>query len=182
MDFDGFIVQLLEESKAFLEKAKKEASEEAKSAYLHSSLLLVMSSLEACVNSISEELLVEPYIEKYSIVEQSLLLEKEFVFDKGKFVLGNKLKMYRITDRIEFLVHKFTGEKIQSDTLWFAQLKQSIEIRNRLVHPKEYIKISEKQVENAINSVLETINELYKVVYKKSFPQYAFGLISRCDI
>ena len=70
-------------------------------------LLLVMSSLEACVNSISEELLVEPYNEEYNIVEQSLLLEKEFVFEKGQFVLGNKLKMYRLIERIEFLIRKF---------------------------------------------------------------------------
>lgn len=61
-------------------------------------------------------------------------------------------------------------------------LKQSIDFRNKLVHPKEYIEISEKQVENAINAVLDTMNKLYLVIYKRKFPAYGMGITSKYDI
>lgn len=182
MDFDNFVIQLFEEAKAFYEKAKSSTEKESKEGYLHSSLLLVMSSLEACVNSIVEEVLIDPYKDKYDLLEQSLLLEKDIVFENGHYKLGSKLKMSRIIERIEFLIFKFSGKEIPTTTEWFQQLKQSIDFRNKLVHPKEYIILTEKQVENAMSSVLETINELYKAVYKKDFPAYGFGITSRLTI
>ena len=111
-----------------------------------------------------------------------MLLEKEIIFENGHYKLGNKLKMSRIIERIEFLIFKFSGKEIPPTTEWFQQLKQSIDIRNKLVHPKEYIILTERQVENAMSSVLETINELYKAVYKKSFPAYSFSTTSRLTI
>ena len=182
MDFDNFVIQLFEEAKTFFEKAKNSTEQESKEAYLHSSLLLVISSLEACVNSIVEEILIDPYKDKYDLLEQSLLLEKDIVFENGRYKLGCKLKMSRIIERIEFLIFKFSGKEISPTTEWFVQLRQSIDFRNKLVHPKEHIILTERQVENAIASVLETINELYKVVYGKAFPAYSFGTTSRLTI
>lgn len=182
MDFDCFVIQLFEESKAFFEKSKVTAEKESREAYLHASLLLIMSSLEACVNSIIEELLIEPYKDEYDLLAQSLLLEKDIIFEKGHYRLGNKLKMSRITERIEFLLFKFSGKEISSTLNWFNQLKQSIDLRNKLVHPKEHIELTEKQVENAMLAVLEAINELYKAIYKRPFPAYSFGTASRLTI
>ncbi len=181
MDFDSFVIQIFEEAKSFYQKACFTQDNTSKEAYLHSSLLLAMSSLEACVNSISEEILIEPYNENYTILEQSLLLEKEIKFENGQYKLNNRLKMSRIIDRIEFLIYKFSGKEAKNER-WFCQLKQSIDFRNKLVHPKESLSITEKQVENAITSVLETINELYKAIYKKAFPGYNFGITSRIEI
>lgn len=182
MEFDNFVMQLFDEAKSFFDKAKNASNKVSKEAYLHASLLTVMSSLEACVNSIADEIFIEPYKDNYGLLEQSLLLEKEIIFDKGHYKLGNRLKMSRLTERIELLFYIYTGKDNLSNTTWFQQLKQSIDFRNKLVHPKEYIEITDKQVENAILSVLETINELYKVIYKRPFPQYNFGVTSRIDI
>lgn len=182
MDFDNFVIQLFEEAKAFFEKAKSSTEKDSKNAYLHASLLLVMSSLEASVNSIVGEILIEPYNNNYELLEQSLLLEKEIVFENGHYKMGNRLKMSRLIEKIEFLIVKFSGKEISSTCEWFNQLKQSIDFRNKLVHPKEYIMLTEKQVENAILSVLEAINELYKSVYKKTFPSYTFGITSRLTV
>ena len=182
MDFDNFTVQLFEESKALYEKAKATSDDFSKDTFLHSSLLLVMSSLEACVNSISEELLIDPYKDDYSLLEQSLLLEKDITYKNGCYQLGTSLKMSRLVDKIEFLMVKFLRDKWDSNVTWFVQLKQGIDYRNRLVHPKEYIKITEKQVEVTITSVLKTMNALFKAVYKKQFPSYSYELTSRYDI
>ena len=74
---------------------------------------------------------------------------------------------------------KFLKEKWDPTVTWFIQLKQAIQTRNNLVHPKTVITITDNQVELAIKAVLDTINELYKAIYKKPFPAYSRGLSSR---
>lgn len=180
-DFDSFSIQLLEESKALLEKATTEDAF-TQSAYLHSSLLLATSALEACINSIVEEILIEPYRKQYTVYEQALLLEKDIKFDRGEYVLKNGLKISRITDRIEFLYYKYTGKKLDGNDSWYATLKQSIDLRNKLVHPKEHIQLTIKQVEISVLSVVDTINELYKAVYKHKFPAVDRGIVSKYTI
>ena len=80
-EFDSFSTQLLEESKALLEKAKS-AEPFTQSAYLHAGLLLTMSALEACVNSMAEELLIEPYGDSYTVYE------RKNCHDRGRCVEG----------------------------------------------------------------------------------------------
>ncbi len=182
MDFDEFVDSLMEESKALFEKAKGSDDLFTKNTYLHASLLLSLSYLESCVNSIISEILVEPYNNKYGIMERSILLEKEIKFEKGQFYLSNKLKMSRLTDRIELLYYIIQKQEISQSDTWFITLKQSIDIRNKLVHPKEPIIVTEKQVENALNSVLDTVNNLYQAVYKKKLPSYNRGLSSKYEL
>ena len=173
--FDSFASQLLEESKALLDKAKA-AEDFSQATYLHSSLLLAISALEACINSISDELLIEPFQNGYTVHEQGLLLEREVRFEKGDFILSNSLKISRITDRIEFLYSKFAAKKLDVTFELYTSLKQSIDLRNKLVHPKEDMQVTVKQVELAIFSVIDAINELYKAVYQRKFPSYNRGI------
>ena len=180
-EFDSFATQLLEESKTLLEKAKR-VEGFSKITYYHSSLLLAISALEACINSIADEILIDPYKNEYTIYEQGLLLEKDVRFDKGEFVLSNGLKISRITDRIEFLYYKFTRKRLDGTYQWYANLRQCIDIRNKLVHPKEQLRISDNQVELAILSVIETINQLYLAVYKRKFPAYDWGINPRKEL
>lgn len=180
-EFDSFASQLLEESKALLDKSRAtEAFSQA--TYLHSSLLLAISALEACINSISDELLVGPYQNKYTVHEQGLLLERDVRFDKGSFVLSKNLKIFRITDRVEFLYCKFTGHKLSGTDFWYTNLKQSIDLRNKLVHPKENVRVTDKQVQSAVLSVIDAINELYKAVYKQTFPSYSRGITPKLSL
>lgn len=182
MDFDEFVDSLMEESKALFEKAKSSTDSFTKNTYLHASLLLSLSYLESCVNSIISEILVEPYNNKYGIMEQSILLEKEIKFDRGRLNLSEKLKMSRLTDRIELLTYIIKNQEISPTDTWFTTLKQSIDLRNKLVHPKEAVVVTEKQVENALNSVLDTVNHLYQAVYKKKLPSYNRGLSSKYEL
>lgn len=182
MDFDEFVDSLMEESKALFEKAKSSDDLFTKNTYLHASLLLSLSYLESCVNSIISEILVVPYNNEYGIMEQSVLLEKDIEFEGGQFQLSRKLKMSRLTDRIELLNYIIKKQKITPADTWFTVLKQSIDLRNKLVHPKEAVVLTEKQVENALNSVLDTVNHLYITVYKKKLPSYNRGLSSKYDL
>lgn len=180
-DFDSFAIYLLEEAKALLDKANVE-DEFSQMTYLHASLLLSISALEACINAITDELLVDPYKDKYTIHEQGLLLEKDVHFDKGGFSLGKGLKISRMTDRIEFLYKKFSGNTLDTSFQWYMNLKQGIDLRNKLVHPKEYVQLTFRQVEQANLAVISTINELYKVIYKRKLPTVDRGLTPKQNL
>ncbi|MDP4092805.1 MAG: hypothetical protein Q8920_05520 [Bacillota bacterium] len=178
-DFDEFSIKLFEESKRFLEKAKLEKDNIAQEAFLHASLLISMSALEAHINSISEELINSPDIDIYNVYERALLSEKDVCFEKGKFGVSQKLKIYRISDRIEFLYYKYSGKIVGPSDTWYAELKKSIDLRNKLVHPKSNILLTIVQVENALHAVLNTINQLYLIIYKSGLPIYSLDLQSK---
>jgi hypothetical protein len=89
---------LLEESKRFLEKCKLSEDKSARSAYLHASLLLAFSGLEAHINSVADEFVDRPEI---NIFDRSILLEKEIRLEMGEVILTG-LKMYPPTERFIF--------------------------------------------------------------------------------
>ena len=73
-DFDKFSNNLLEEAKRFFEKAKAESTINSKDAFLHSSLLLAISSLEAYVNGIADDF---KDADSLTLYEKGFLLEKK---------------------------------------------------------------------------------------------------------
>jgi hypothetical protein len=174
-NFDDFCIILLEESKRFFEKYKEEQSKEGKRAYSHASLLLSICALEAFVNSISEGLALAS---RLNIIEKSLLTEKEVKLENGQFGLTKQLKMYRLTDRIEFLYRKFKAKEIPDKQKWWTILKSGIELRNKLVHPKDMVEISEQQLKNTLEGVIKCIDVLFRAIYKKPFRRFSRGLSS----
>ena len=115
--FDEFCSSLLEEAKRFLEKAVEANTEEAKVAYCHSAILIGISSLEAYVNGIAEELITWKDI---PLNEKSLLVEKEIELKNGAFRLTNKLRIFRLKDRIEYLYRKFKKSTLKdNDEPWW---------------------------------------------------------------
>jgi len=174
--FDNFSSQLWEEAKRFYEKALL-AKDAEQAAYLHSAVLIGMSALEAYINGICEELLLSRGI---PLQEQSLLKEREIAFDSGEFFLSDKLKIYRLTDRIEFLFFKFGGIKLNGRThSWYGDLQLSIKLRNSLVHPKEEVRISESNTKLLLLSINSCLEHVSKCVYNKPFPFIALELQSK---
>ena len=174
--FDVFCNVLLEESKRFLEKAKEEKKQININAYLHASLLLSISSLEAFVNGISDDFKGAPSLNVY---EKSFIVEKDIVLSNGEFKLGNRLKMSRLIERIEFLFRKFNYSKLDKKLKWWQHLNEGISLRNSLVHPKEYSEIKVPQIESTLKAVIECIDRLFIAVYKRGFPNIKMGLDSK---
>jgi hypothetical protein len=174
--FDEFCNALLEESKRFLEKAKGEKEQVNLNPYLHSSLLLSISSLEAFVNGISNDF---EGASSLTVHEKSFLLEKDILFSKGEFKLDDRLKMSRLIERIEFLFKKFDYSKLDKKSRWWQNLKEGISLRNSLVHPKDYSEIKIVQIESTLKSVIECIDRLFKAIYKRGFPYTKMGLDSK---
>ncbi len=175
--FDKFSADLLEESKRFLELANNSETSVGETAFLHASILTGMSALEAYINSIAEELLTWP---KFGLHEKALLGEKDIELKNGEFSLSEKLKIYRLTDRIEFLYYKFKSIKLSGkNEKWWPDLKNSIKLRNSLVHPKEEIKITSERVEVLIQSIIDCLLCLSQIIYGKKFSFKNLGLQSK---
>lgn len=167
LEIDTFAADLFEEAKRFLEKAKEANDTQGKKAYLHATLLLGVSALEAHVNAIACEMLERGELD---ILERSILSEREYIFDKGSFDLINKLKMYNLIDRIEFLVRRFSDTRIDVNAEWWGKLHEGIGMRNSLVHPKNEQDITPKQVELAFEGILGVLDAMYMALYKTHFP------------
>ena len=174
---DAFASELFEEAKRFLEKARYTEDEESRNAFLHAALLLGFSSLEAYVNAISEEMRERLDL---SIMDKSVLLEKEFSFDKGQFYLNDRLKIYSLIDRILFLSKKFAvkGKQLDLTADWWSKLHQGIAERNSLVHPREKNAMTYEKVKAAFDGILGTLDALYIVIYSQRFPSFGRQLDS----
>ena len=175
-NFDEFSNNLLEEAKRFFEKAKAEGTINSKNAFLHSSLLLAISSLEAYVNGIADDF---KDADSLNLYEKGFLLEKEISLKNGEFILEDRLKMSRLIERIEFLFNKFDSSKLDKRSPWWQNLKNGISLRNSLVHPKEFTQISETQIELTLFAVIECVNNLFLAIYKRKLPSKSMGLDSK---
>ena len=174
-EIDAFASSLFEEAKRFLEKAQNEDSSEGKSAYLHAALLLGISSLEAHINAIADELLMR---DNLTVLDRSILSERDITAKHGSFELSNSPRLYRTLERIEFVHNNFGSRKIDYDSTWWGQLNNAIKARNDLVHPKGKVDLNEKIVTQALEGVLGALNSLYKTLYRRKYPASRRGLDS----
>jgi hypothetical protein len=180
-EIDVFAANLFEEAKRFLEKARDADSDVGKKAFLHAALLMGFSALEAHVNAIADEMVERVGLEQLNALEGSILLERDYAFDKGKFRLTEKLKMYNLIERIEFIVVRFSGKRIDARAKWWSKLHQGIDLRNSLVHPKTIQSITPEQVVSALEGILGVLDAMYWALYKKHFPGLGRKLHSKMD-
>lgn len=174
-EFDEFCEQLLEQSKRFYEKSKGTTDSEAKAAYNNASLLLAICSLEAYINAIGDELTMA---KGYPLHLKSALLEKDIKLVNGQFVLSNSLKMFRLTDKIEIIYRTHTNKPVSHDEKWWKDLSFGIELRNKIVHPKDSIEVNIESLERIIKAVQDCLTVIYKAVYKRPFPKKSSTIIS----
>lgn len=174
-DVDKFSQILFEEAKRFLEKAKTERKEEGRKAYLHAALNLGFCSLEAHINAIADDFLVRSDLD---VLERSILSERDFSLKDGKHHLTESLKMYRLEDRVQFIHRRFSGKPLDKSTPWWTDLKEGLKLRNKLTHPKEAPKISDVNVETALQAIVNVLDTLYKAVYHTAYPSARCGLDS----
>jgi hypothetical protein len=175
-DFDAFSGELLEESKRFLEKAAESSDHHGRNAYLHASLMLALSALEARINSIAE---VQAKRTDLSVHERGLLLEQEVYLQDGEFQLSNKLKMWRLDERVEFLCVRLSGKALDKSRSWWGQLIEAIRLRNELTHPKAIPEITELSVSNALKAIINAFDELSQAIYRKRYPGARRGLTTK---
>jgi len=173
---DELSSQLWEQAKQFSEKAKAEADPKGQAAYRNAALMLGFCALEAHLNALAEESAMRTGL---GVLEKSILTERDVALDAGKFTVTNRLKIYRLEDRLEFLFVNFARGGVPKGEKWWAQVKEGIRLRNELVHPKAGFALTEAALERNLLAILECLNALYLGIYRKRFPSYQRGLDSQ---
>ena len=172
-EFETYSNELLASSKQFLEEAKSSGAKGEKQRKLRAGLTHAFFFLEAQLNCLAFHFSSFP---EFSVIELSLLSERDVVLQKGRFILTDRPKFFRLEERIEFLLARFSSDMENAKGTWFGGLKSSIKVRNQLVHPKDAHILEVKDVENAILAVLGCLSALYQAIFGKSFPPSALGL------
>jgi hypothetical protein len=167
-DADEFARSLMEESKRFYEKTREARDPEATRAYLHACITIAFCALEAHINCVADDFLTRNDL---NILERSILGERSYRLERGQFVLSDSLKMYRLEDRYEFLYTRFSGRNLDRTQAWWGKFVKASATRNALVHPKTAVVITLEMAKDAIESILDAINDLYEAVYQRPYPQ-----------
>jgi hypothetical protein len=166
-NFVDYAKNLMEVAKGFASKAKNETDVEIEQAYLRASLLHGFFFLEAHLNDLAEHFQSNSM---FSIHEQGILLERDVGFDNGEFRSSDRRRHYRITERVELLLRKCSSDYSKSKGTWFSKLSGAIKIRNKIVHPRDVHTISHKEVSASLVAIIDCVDELYRVVFKKGLP------------
>lgn len=175
-EIDTFARLLLEEAKRFLEKARDSEDDNGREAHLHAALLVAFCALEAHVNAASSDFAGRTDLSPH---DRSILFKQEVRLEHGEFVLKtDQLKIVRLEDRILFLYQRMSGKPADRTAAWWSELGEAIDLRNRLTHPKKVPTIKVKDVERAIQAVIDTMDAVYRAIYKEKFPPAARGLQS----
>jgi len=77
--------------------------------------------------------------------------------------------MYRLEERIDFILSNFSISGLPDKGTWQEQLGTGIKLRNRLVHPKSSVILSEAEVTQCLNAILTCLNHLYSQIFKKPY-------------
>src|ERR1700739_3985685 len=121
-EIDSFATQLLEEAKAFLEKAKTSSDPKNKEAHLHAALNLGFCGLEAHVNAIADDFLT---LQDLAAHERSILAECKVELECGEFRVTDRLQMYRLEDRLLFLCARFSKTPLDRTAAYWGQFKDA---------------------------------------------------------
>jgi len=178
-DFINYSKGLMEAAKGFRNRAQVMPEGSIKQAYLRAALLHGFSFLEAHLNYMAEHFHDS---QMFSVHERGILLERDVVFEKGEFQLSQKTKFARMTDRIELLLTKCSEDLSAAKGQWYSRLKEAIKIRNALVHPKEVHALTDVQLREALEAILEAVESLYRAVFKKGLPYTKKGLFGGLEI
>jgi hypothetical protein len=176
-DFDEFSSSLLEEAKRFLERAIEARGGSGEMPNLHAALMLAFCSLEAHVNAVADEMAQRNGLTPH---ELGVLLEREVNLTNGVYELENRLKIFRLEDRIYFLHSRF-GIQPDIHGEWRGRLGNALSLRNQLTHPKGIPSITVEAVKQAIGAVIDTIDALYCALFDRPFPAAARGLGSKLE-
>lgn len=175
-DIEDLSARLWEQAKRFLERAQSESDQDGQSAFCNAALLLGFCALEAHLNAVAEELAMRTGL---GVLDKSILTERDFSLDAGHFGVTNKLKIYRLEDRLSYIFANFTSGGAPTNQPWWGDVKNGLDLRNRLVHPRSGIRISESIVRRILQAILDCLDALYRGIYKRRhYPAYKRGLDS----
>ena len=172
-DFVNYSKELMDCAKQFAADANSAKTKSLVQAYRRSALMHGFCFLEAELNYLAEHFEGKPM---FTVHEQGVLLERDVRLKKGKFVLSDREKFYRLLERIELLLEKCAHDADSVKANWFSSLSSAIKKRNKLVHPREAHSLSDKEVKEVLQAILDGVSALYGTVLKRKYPYKNKGL------
>ena len=109
------------------------------------------------------------------VLDMSIMTECDFRLENGHFELSQRLKMYRLEDRLSYIFANFSQSPspgLPNGSSWWGQLKMGIKLRNQLVHPKTRVQVNEVAVATALTAILDCLDALYREIYARPFPPF----------
>ena len=170
-ELSGFSRSLLETAKFFLLTAEKEDTKVKEQAYLRAALYHSLAYVEGQVNDVAEHFEGSGH---FSVHQRALISEKDVQLVSGEYVIKDRLKIHRLTDRIDVIVRSF-GKSPQG-LLGYAELKEGMRLRNLLAHPKNEKELSYLEVSKVIEASVSVCDSIAKAVFKKGLPYADRGL------
>lgn len=161
--------EYLQDAAALFDIGKNSVDARTSRRYYRATVFYSYSALEAFINQISETLFDSKNITKE---QYYFLIDKKLEFSSTTFKLVIKDEFHRVDEKIKLIIRKYSPKFNFSNTDW-AHLMELKKIRDLLMHPKnsedqfdmnEYIKI----INNGLNGVIATINNMNQFVYGKS--------------
>lgn len=169
VDLVKFIFKLLSDSKLFLQQSKIcSGNEEKEQRLATASILCAWAGFEGWINKTCQDLAKSS--RNLLINEIGFLKEKRVEFIKGEFVVGKSHKHESAENKMEFLLKRFGGVKLDKGNKDWANFKRIKSLRDSIVHPKmgeERIKkFSAKDAELTWDTLISYLKLLLKKIYK----------------
>ena len=111
---------------------------------------------------------------------RSILLEREIQLERGQFAVSKRQKLFRLENRISFLIRHFSGKEFDGLTYsWKGDLTNAITLRNELIHPRKTKTLTVEEVRRSLEAILSATNAIYLAVFKSGLPYKNFGTLPR---
>lgn len=168
---DAFSIKLLDEAKRFLERANESGEPDP---FLHAALVLAFSALESHLNGVADELTIRQDV---TILDEAVLTERSLNLKAGQWELSSDSRFYRLEDRMAYVFKRYADTNVTAYP-WWSDLKEALNARNLLVHPRDVVSISLSEVERFLSAIIEALNDVYMAAFGKGHPAHGRGLQS----
>ena len=166
-------------AKALLARATVATLEEDWRSLAEGAVAFSFASLEGVLSEIFEHF-TSNRVES-DIFEQAIMNESAVKLQRGRPVLGRQ-QFQSIDDRLQYLFWKFSGSEFDTQSIWWPSFAQAVQLRNNIMHPKGPCSLELADAEQAVRAVLNAIDALMQVVFKKPWPKASKGLIPSTSI
>src|SRR6185295_17821582 len=124
---------LFDAANTYLEAGRAARSPEAATGYLHGALLMSFGALEACINSLVEELDRRSFL---TADEQVILRDRTVQYINGQYQLKHDSQVLRLEHRIEYLLERFSAEPWERESEYWREFQFALSLRDELLLKK----------------------------------------------
>jgi len=161
------------------QKATQEFDERTARRYYRASVFYTAGAIEAFINYIADSF---AKAESLSPHEIAFINDKNINFSADKLMLVEKTEFHKLEDKLKFLIKKFQRDFDFHGNHGWSKLMEFKDFRDSLVHPRQTedetsVAEYQKKLRRGMSGVIEVMNSLSKVIFKKPLRKQLLDLI-----